>query len=639
MKFKTHQSLDKENGKARAAADFSNRNSQHSFAVMPKLEVGQVGDKFEQEADRTADHVVNMPENHAVQKEPLPEEKVQKATLPEEKVQKEPLPEEKVQKATLPEEKVQKKPVTGETSSWIQREEKKEEEKPVQKKSENLSQHEIPETSWLENQINNSKGSGDRLPDESRSFMESRFGANFSDVKVHTGIQAGILNRSLNAQAFTHGSDVYFGEGKYNPESRQGKHLLAHELTHVVQQTFSSSPATAIKSGGTAESLTIHNVTKGVNRFVQMTQDVDERRGSRIDVANSVQAFRVTYPDQSGGLLTQALIRQLQRAQTAGEATSAVGSGQRRFGSRAGSAEERAGVSLGQASSPPENTTAERVAVVIGNGNYDQSTNMGSMALRNRPLTTTISDAESVAARMRDLNYAVTLLTDQNAAQINQELTNQINRLQQGSELFFYFSGHGLIEGLVGIDGSVFTPAQMVTIRDTARNNLVSLVINTDACHSGVFADAIRGAELTDTLRANQSQSSPSVELTAMLQGALDIQSAKNNFNTSINTWWAERYEIENRMNVAATRQVIAEWENHYNQGRDIWNNFVTACNPLLEALRSNAGVAGLTLEALMLPTLAGNLNSDKEDQIQAGLDDVDTLLNQVLTYSDNRLP
>ena len=226
MKFKTHQSSDKENGKARAAADFSNRNSQHSFAVMPKLEVGQVGDKFEQEADRTADHVVNGPENHAVQREPLPEEKVQKATLPE----------EKVQKATLPEEKVQKKPVTGETSSWIQRAEKKEEEKPVQKKSENPSQHEIPETSWLENQLNNTKGSGERLSDESRSFMESRFGANFSDVKVHTGIHAGILNRSLNAQAFTHGSDVYFGEGKYNPESRQGKHLLAHELTHVVQQ-------------------------------------------------------------------------------------------------------------------------------------------------------------------------------------------------------------------------------------------------------------------------------------------------------------------------------------------------------------------------------------------------------------------
>jgi hypothetical protein len=83
-----------------------------------------------------------------------------------------------------------------------------------------------------------------------RSFMESRFGANFSDVNVHADNQAGILNRSLNAQAFTHGSDVYFGEGKYNPESRQGKHLLAHELTHVVQQG-GSQPATTIQKEGT----------------------------------------------------------------------------------------------------------------------------------------------------------------------------------------------------------------------------------------------------------------------------------------------------------------------------------------------------------------------------------------------------
>ena len=225
MKVKTHQSSEKENGAGRAAADFSNRNSQSSFAVMPKLEVGQVGDEYEQEADRTADQVMQTTANNSVQLATLPEEKIQKAILPE----------EKVQKAILPEEKVQKKPIS-ETSSWIQQAEKKEEEKPIQKKSENPSQGEIPETSWLENQLNNLKGSGDRLPDESRSFMESRFGADFSDVNVHTGSQSEVLNRSLNAQAFTHGSDVYFGEGKYNPESHQGKHLLAHELTHVVQQ-------------------------------------------------------------------------------------------------------------------------------------------------------------------------------------------------------------------------------------------------------------------------------------------------------------------------------------------------------------------------------------------------------------------
>ncbi|MBE0638629.1 MAG: DUF4157 domain-containing protein [Bacteroidales bacterium] len=601
MKKKAEQTLDKDRNMARAAAEFA-VSERHPVAIMPKLEVGQSGDRYEQEADQVADRIMQMPENNVIRK------------------------------SDEEEDKIQMKSQRTEVTPWLQRFGNRE---ILQARSD----HAVEETSWLGNQLTHSKSNGKPLPEAPRSFMESRFGADFGNVKIHADNNASTLSHAINAKAFTHGSDIYFAKNQFSPETQTGKHLLAHELTHVVQQTFSSSPSISKKSGGTAYSQAKHHVTKGVNRVVQMTQEDDESRRSRIDVATSVQAFRATYPDESGGLLTQALIRQLQRAQTAGEATSAVGSGQRRFGSRAGSAEERAGVSLGQASSPPENETAEKVAVVIGNGNYDENTNMGSMAVRNRPLTTTISDAESVAARMRDLNYVVTLLTDQNATQINQELTNQINRLQQGSELFFYFSGHGLIEGLVGIDGSVFTPAQMVAIRDTARSNLVNLVINTDACHSGVFADAIRGAELTDTLRANQSQSTPSLELTAMLQGALDIQSAKNNFNTSINTWWAQRYEIENRMNVAATEQVITEWENHYNQGRDIWNNFVTACNPLLVTLRSSAGVAGLTLEALTLPTLTGNLNSDKEAQIQAGLDDVDNLLNQVLTYSNNRLP
>jgi hypothetical protein len=66
--------------------------------------------------------------------------------------------------------------------------------------------------------------------------MESRFGADFSNVKIHTGSYATQLSKDLNAQAFTVGNDVYFNEGKYQPESSEGKHLLAHELTHVIQQ-------------------------------------------------------------------------------------------------------------------------------------------------------------------------------------------------------------------------------------------------------------------------------------------------------------------------------------------------------------------------------------------------------------------
>ncbi len=88
----------------------------------------------------------------------------------------------------------------------------------------------------LESQINNTKNNGSPLPENSRTFMENRFGTGFGHVKIHTDANAVQMNKDLNAQAFTHGSDIYFNSGKFDTESFSGKHLLAHELTHVVQQ-------------------------------------------------------------------------------------------------------------------------------------------------------------------------------------------------------------------------------------------------------------------------------------------------------------------------------------------------------------------------------------------------------------------
>jgi len=85
----------------------------------------------------------------------------------------------------------------------------------------------------LESRLNASKGGGSPLSDDVIRFMEPRFGADFSGVRVHTGGEAVQMNRELGAQAFTHGSDVYFGALK-EPGNNE---LMAHELTHVVQQT------------------------------------------------------------------------------------------------------------------------------------------------------------------------------------------------------------------------------------------------------------------------------------------------------------------------------------------------------------------------------------------------------------------
>jgi hypothetical protein len=81
-----------------------------------------------------------------------------------------------------------------------------------------------------------SSPSGAPLDGKTRSQMEAGIGADFSRVRVHTGDHASSLNRSISARAFTRGSNVYFDRGQYNPGSIAGKRLLAHELTHVVQQ-------------------------------------------------------------------------------------------------------------------------------------------------------------------------------------------------------------------------------------------------------------------------------------------------------------------------------------------------------------------------------------------------------------------
>ena len=78
---------------------------------------------------------------------------------------------------------------------------------------------------------------GEPLDAGTRAFMESRFGHDFSKVRVHADATASGSARAVNALAYTVGRDIVFGSGQYNPRTMQGQRLLAHELTHVVQQS------------------------------------------------------------------------------------------------------------------------------------------------------------------------------------------------------------------------------------------------------------------------------------------------------------------------------------------------------------------------------------------------------------------
>ena len=118
------------------------------------------------------------------------------------------------------EEKAQRKPLSASITPFIQ----------------TKTNGEGTTSASLSSKINSSRGSGSSMDNGTKTFMESRFGSDFSSVKIHTGSESVMMNRELSAKAFTVGNDIYFNEGQYNPQSDSGKHLLAHELTHTIQQ-------------------------------------------------------------------------------------------------------------------------------------------------------------------------------------------------------------------------------------------------------------------------------------------------------------------------------------------------------------------------------------------------------------------
>lgn len=211
--------------------------------IQAKLTISQPGDKYEQEADRVAEAVMRMPEPQ-VQRQPEEEEEE------EELIQMKPLAEQitpfvqrqvEEDEEEEEEELIQTKPLAEQITPFIQRqaEEEEEEEEPLQTKG--ASGKILRVNPGLGTRINESRGNGQPLSKSVCSSFETRFGHDFSQVRIHTDTQAAESARILKARAFTIGRDVVFGAGQYAPETNRGKRLLAHELTHVVQQKASTS--------------------------------------------------------------------------------------------------------------------------------------------------------------------------------------------------------------------------------------------------------------------------------------------------------------------------------------------------------------------------------------------------------------
>ena len=168
-----------------------------SRAVQAKLTVNPPDDEYEREADRVADVVTQTPASEVQRQEEEEEELMMKRAS---EVQRQPIEEE---------EELMMKPTSSRPSAV----------------SENL-----------EAQIDAARNSGQPLTGSVRDSIEPQFGSDFSQVRIHTDAKADELARQLEAEAFTSGHDVFFKEGAYQPDSTGGKGLIAHELTHVVQQ-------------------------------------------------------------------------------------------------------------------------------------------------------------------------------------------------------------------------------------------------------------------------------------------------------------------------------------------------------------------------------------------------------------------
>jgi len=168
--------------------------------IQTKLSIGESGDKYEREADSVAHRVMRLTRNQSGN------------------------PNGEVTQSKKPKPIIQKR--------------KNEDEETLQTKTLMMKSGggKSMASPALASQLNRSKRGGSSLPKSTLHLMNNAFGSDFSNVKIHTRSNAALMNQGLNARAFTHGSDIFFDKGEYDTESFAGKHLLAHELVHVVQQ-------------------------------------------------------------------------------------------------------------------------------------------------------------------------------------------------------------------------------------------------------------------------------------------------------------------------------------------------------------------------------------------------------------------
>ncbi|MDJ0836710.1 MAG: DUF4157 domain-containing protein [Acidobacteriota bacterium] len=222
------------------------RQTLNGSRLQPKLKVGAPNDAHEQQADRVADQVMRMSDEAAPNIGGSSEGVQRVCDECQDELQRRPMGDEPIQRQTDNEEEeiLQTKPIGS--GDIIQRE--------AVEISDELEDNEVGDSAEISRkergadsnsiaapdatQLSAASGEGKPLPTGIRNRLEPFYGRSFADVRVHEGSRSTALNQQLNARAFTYRNQIFFGAGEYNPAGGRGKHLLAHELTHVVQQGY-----------------------------------------------------------------------------------------------------------------------------------------------------------------------------------------------------------------------------------------------------------------------------------------------------------------------------------------------------------------------------------------------------------------
>ncbi|WP_296703605.1 DUF4157 domain-containing protein, partial [Algoriphagus sp.] len=215
------------------------------FAPLPvqaKLTVNAPGDKYEKEADQVAEKVVSSlstyPSNVTQNDFFNPNLNTNPSSIFKYNTSKSntqiqaKCAECEAEEKNEQEENIQRKPISD-ISVLTQRGNKNKLDF-IQTKKNNDSQAAVSST--ISSHLNNPSNQGNPIPKTTQTEMEHGFGIDFSQVRIHTDSTAQSMSNNLGAQAFTYGSNIYFNSGKFETHSQKGKKLLAHELTHVVQQ-------------------------------------------------------------------------------------------------------------------------------------------------------------------------------------------------------------------------------------------------------------------------------------------------------------------------------------------------------------------------------------------------------------------